>query len=44
MVIEPEQTTEPEGPHVDTVVHEPPPPDHDLDEQTEVEIADLAAK
>ena len=35
---------EPEGPHVDTVVHEPPPPDHDLNEQTEAEVADLANK
>ena len=35
---------EPKGPHVDIVVHEPPPPDHDWNGQTEVEVADLADK
>ena len=44
LVVEPEQTTEPKGPHVDTIFHEPPPPDHDLNEQTEAEVADLADK
>ena len=44
MVVELEQTTEPEGPNADAMFDEPPPQDHDFDEQVEVETADHADK
>ena len=40
VVIEPEQTAEPEGPNTKATFDEPPPQDHNVDEQVEVEIAD----
>ena len=44
MVVEPEKTPEPEGPNADAMFDEPPPQDHDFDEQVEVETADHADK
>ena len=38
-VIEPELTTEPEGPNTEATLDEPPPLDHNVDEPAEVETA-----
>jgi len=37
--IEPELTTEPEGPNTEATFDEPPPQDHNVDEQAEVDTA-----
>lgn len=39
MVIEPEQTAEPEGTNTETTFDEPPPQDHNTDEQAEGDTA-----
>ena len=39
VVIEPEQTAEPEGPNTEATFDEPPPQDHNADEQAEVDTA-----
>ena len=39
VVIEPEQTAEPEGPNTKATFDEPPPQDHNTDEQVEVDTA-----
>ena len=39
VVIEPEPTTEPEGPDTEATFDEPPPQDHNVDEQTELDTA-----
>ena len=39
VVIEPEQTAEPEGPNTEATFDEPPPQDHNVDEQAEVDTA-----
>ena len=41
VVIEPEQTTKPEGPNTEATFDEPPPQDHNIDDQAEVDIAVL---
>ena len=38
VVTEPEQTAEPEGPNPEATFDEPPPQDHNTDEQAEVDI------
>lgn len=44
VVIEPEPTREPAGPNADAMFDEPPPQDHDFDEQLEIETADHTDK
>ena len=39
VVIEPEQTAELEGPNTEATFDEPPPQDHNVDEQAEVHTA-----